>query len=240
MTPAPTPHNPSDAQRDESDLPPIVARACAGDVAAFNLLVERFQRSAYIVALRIVGDPDVAADITQDAVLAAFKAIRRFRGGSFRVWLLRIVTNQCLDYWRAQKRRPSVSLDALLMPDSEEPGAEAARGDTALIDHAWDPATLAEQRELQAVIQHALLSLPDDQRITVVLSDVEGLSYDEIAEITQTQVGTVKSRLARARARLRDVLSRHPELLPRAYRHHSRADPPPAGSGNAPINPGKI
>ena len=232
--PAPPPHNLNDPPHDESDLPPIVARACAGEVEAFNALVERFQRSAYAVALRMVGDPDVAADITQDAVLAAFKAIRRFRGGSFRVWLLRIVTNQCLDYWRSQKRRPSVSLDGLLAPDSEEPGAEAARGDAALIDHAWDPAALAERRELQEVIQHALLSLPDDQRITVVLSDVEGLSYDEIAEVTQTQVGTVKSRLARARTRLRDALSRHSELLPRNYRHHSKADPPPSGPGNAP------
>lgn len=223
--------------RDESDLPPIVARARVGDVEAFNQLVERFQRSAYVVALRMVGDPDVAADLTQDAVLAAFKAIGRFRGGSFRVWLLRIVTNHCLDYWRAQKRRPSVSLDLLMTPDAEEGQGEAARNDAALIDHAWDPATLAERRELQAVIQHALLALPDDQRIAVVLSDVEGLSYEEIAEVTQAQVGTVKSRLARARARLRDHLNRHPELLPRSYRHETKADQPPPPSGNAPRPP---
>jgi len=142
------------------------------------------------------------------------------------VWLLRIVTNQCLDYWRAQQRRPSVSLDVLLAPATEETGGEAARNDAALIDPAWDPTMLAERHELQAFIERALLALPEDQRLAVVLCDVEGLSYDEIAEVTRTNVGTVKSRLARGRARLRDLLLRHPELLPRAYRHDSRGDQP--------------
>jgi RNA polymerase sigma-70 factor (ECF subfamily) len=228
------PDNANDAAHDESDLQPVIARARMGDVAAFNTLVERFQRAAYTVALRMVSNPEVAADITQDAVLAAFKGMVRFRGGSFRVWLLRIVTNQCLDYWRAQKRRPSVSLDMLVAPESDEPGADSARGDAALVDHAWDPATLAEQRELHELLQRALLTLPDDQRVTVILSDVEGLSYEDIAAVTQTQVGTVKSRLARARARLRDYLRHHAELLPRAYRHQFRADQPPPTPGSTP------
>jgi RNA polymerase sigma-70 factor, ECF subfamily len=218
---------------DESDLQPVIARARGGDVDAFNVLVERFQRAAFVVALRMLGDRDLAEDVTQDAVLAAFRHIGQFRGGTFRVWLLRIVTNQCLDYWRAQQRRPSVSLDVILAPSTEDSGGDAARNDAALVDHAWDPAALAERHELQAFIERALLALPEEQRLAVVLCDVEGLSYDEIADVTQTNVGTVKSRLARGRARLRDLLSRHPELLPRSYRHDSRADQPPSTPGNA-------
>ncbi len=221
-----TPTQPPASPNDESALQAVIARARSGDVEAFNVLVERFQRAAFVVALRMLGDRDLAEDVTQDAVLSAFRHIKQFRGGSFRVWLLRIVTNQCLDYWRAQQRRPSVSLDVLLAPATEETGGEAARNDAALIDPAWDPTMLAERHELQAFIERALLALPEDQRLAVVLCDVEGLSYDEIAEVTRTNVGTVKSRLARGRARLRDLLLRHPELLPRAYRHDSRGDQP--------------
>jgi RNA polymerase sigma-70 factor, ECF subfamily len=218
--------------RDESEIAPIIARAQAGDVAAFNQLVDLFQRAAFAVALRMVGNRDTAADLTQDAFVAAFRGIGRFRGGAFRVWLLRIVTNQCLDYWRAQGRRPTVSLDAMVAPT--EVGSEAFPHDALLADDAWDPALFVERRELQAVIGRGLLMLPTDQRITVVLSDVEGLSYDEIAGITGTNLGTVKSRLARGRARLRDYLRGQPELLPHIYRHDQGDDraTPPRKSGS--------
>lgn len=202
---------------DESDLQPVILRARAGDVAAFNLLVERFQRQAFGVALRMLGEREQAADATQDAIVSAFKGMGRFRGGSFRVWLLRIVTNQCLDVLRAQARRRNVSLDAMLDPA----GDEGSHSPNIFADAAWDPAQLAEQHELQELLQRGLLTLPEDQRLTVVLSDIEGLSYEEIAEVMQTNTGTVKSRLARGRARLRDFLVRHQELLPRTYRHHS-------------------
>jgi RNA polymerase sigma-70 factor (ECF subfamily) len=221
-----TPTQPPAPPNDESELQTVIVQARAGDVDAFNVLVERFQRAAFIVALRMLGDRDLAQDVTQDAVLSAFRHIKQFRGGSFRVWLLRIVTNQCLDYWRAQQRRPSVSLDVILTPGMEDSGADAARNDAALIDPAWDPTVLAERHELQAFIERALLALPEDQRLAVILCDVEGLSYDEIADVTRTNVGTVKSRLARGRARLRDLLLRHPELLPRVYRPDLRGDQP--------------
>jgi RNA polymerase sigma-70 factor, ECF subfamily len=221
----------------EDDLRDVIARAQRGDVAAFNILVERFQRVAFGVALRIVGDQDLAADVTQEAILAAYKALGRFRGGSFRVWLLRIVTNQCLDALRARKRRPTISLDQLVAPADEE--RAGGMHEAALIDDAWDPVAMAEQSELRAYVQHALLTLPEDQRIAVVLSDVEGLSYEEIAAITQTQLGTVKSRIARGRARLRDTLSQRPELLPRSYRHTSRADPPTDTERGTPGIPGR-
>jgi RNA polymerase sigma-70 factor (ECF subfamily) len=222
---APAPPN---RPQDESDLRDAIARAQRGDIDAFNVLVERFQRVAFVVALRMLGEREVAADVTQDAIVAAYRNIGRFRGGSFRVWLLRIVTNLCLDHWRAQQRRPTVSLDVLLAPGEEHSGDHAAHGMPTLVAREGDPAALAEQHELQAAIQAALLAVPEEQRLAVVLCDVEGLSYDEIAQVTQTNIGTVKSRLARGRARLRDALLRQPELLPRTYRHDPKGDPPAA------------
>jgi RNA polymerase sigma-70 factor (ECF subfamily) len=216
----PLPHPPP----DEIDLQPVIIRARAGDVASFNLLVERYQRQAFNVALRMLGDRDVAADATQEAIVSAFKALGRFRGGSFRVWLLRIVTNQCLDVWRAQQRHRQVSLDALLAPAGEDGSADYGGTPGAFVDSAWDPALLAERKELQHLIQQVLLQLPEDQRVTVVLSDIEGFSYDEIAALTNTNTGTVKSRLARGRAKLREYFARHQELLPREYRHHTRGN----------------
>ena len=205
---------------DQLDL--LIARARGGNVEAFNTLIGYYQGAAFGVAFRILGERELAADATQEAIFAAFRAIGRFRGSSFRVWLLRIVTNQCLDELRSRKRRPVVSLDALLSPGADEVGEAAAQP----ADETWDPAGRAEQRELTALLNRLLLDLPEDQRIAVVLCDVEGLSYDEIAEVTQTNLGTVKSRIARARARLRDLLEHHRELLPRTYRRAPMGEPP--------------
>jgi RNA polymerase sigma-70 factor (ECF subfamily) len=177
----------------------LIARAQGGDVPAFNGLVERYQGLAYSVAYRALGDPEVAADATQDAFLAAFSGLRSFRGGSFKAWLLRIVTNACFDHGRRAQRRPSSSLDYLI----EE------RGETAS-DRIVDPDPLPEGEVLRAEqlgeIQEALLQLPFDQRTAVVLSDLHGLSYGEIAEATSVSLGTVKSRIARGRGRLRELL----------------------------------
>jgi RNA polymerase sigma factor (sigma-70 family) len=209
----------------ERELQDAIAHARAGDVAAFNTLVERFQQAAYRVALRMLGDGDAAADATQEAFIAAYRAIGRFRGGSFRVWLLRIVTNHCLDVWRARKRRPVASLDTLLAPGDDDTGPDAELS-AALVDRAWDPVELAERRELREFMQQALLALPEEQRIIVILCDVEGMSYEEIALITGVNLGTVKSRLARGRARLRGLLLRHPELLPASFRHTPKTGQP--------------
>jgi RNA polymerase sigma-70 factor (ECF subfamily) len=177
----------------------LVERARGGNVQAFNGLVERYQGLAYSVAYRALGDPEAAADATQDAFLAAFSGLRSFRGGSFKAWLLRIVTNACFDVGRRAQRRPSSSLDHLI----EE------RGETAS-DHIVDPDPQPEGEALRAEqleeIQGALLQLPFDQRTAVVLSDLHGLSYDEIAEATSVSLGTVKSRIARGRGKLRELL----------------------------------
>jgi RNA polymerase sigma-70 factor, ECF subfamily len=193
--------------------PELITASQRGDVNAFNQLVLTYQQVVYNVAYRMVSDADLAADVTQDTFVSAFKAVRTFRGGSFKSWLLRIATNACYDHFRRQKRRPSDSLDEML----EEPGSEAVFEDHAegLEDHAL-------RREMVEYIQRGLDGLPEDQRLVVILSDVQGLSYEEIADATGASLGTVKSRLSRGRARLRDFLLRQRELLPSHYRPKSR------------------
>ena len=198
------------------ELDYTIGLARKGDVVAFNRLVERFQRDLFTVALRIVGDSDEAADMTQEAIIAAFHGLPRFKGGNFRVWLLRIVTNQCLDYLRARKRHTHVSLDAITEAGEEWNTPLAVEG---------NPMVLFEQQELRELLQQALLALPTEQRVAIILSDIEGLHYDEIAQVTQTQLGTVKSRIARGRLRLQQYLLQQQELLPRKYRHITQNDP---------------
>lgn len=187
----------------------LVEQAQAGDLQAFNQLVYHYQSITYNVAHRILNDPDAAADATQDAFLSAYRALDSFRGGSFKAWILRIVTNACYDQLRRKKRRPTSSLDALLVG----PGAHEA-----FVDHAENPEAYAMRQDLGRVIQAGLQTLPEDQRTTLVLADMEGLHYKEIAEITGVELGTVKSRLSRGRAKLRDFLQQEEELLPSRYR----------------------
>jgi RNA polymerase sigma-70 factor (ECF subfamily) len=187
----------------------LIAAAQSGELPAFNQLVMHYQGLAYNVAYRIMGDPDAAADTTQDAFIKAYKALGGYRGGSFKAWLLRIVTNTCYDALRARKRRQADSLDDLAV----EP------------EHAWQlanghagPEELALRSELGNVIQAGIAQLPEDQRTVLVLTDVQGMSYQEVAEIMGSSLGTVKSRLSRGRAKLRDYLLQQQELLPSRYR----------------------
>lgn len=187
----------------------LIQRAQAGDLQAFNQLVYHYQNLTYNVAYRILSDPDAAADATQDAFLSAYRALDSFRGGSFKAWILRIVTNACYDHLRRKKRRPTSSLDALLVgPSAHE----------IFVDHTENPESYAIRLDLGRVIQRGLQTLPEDQRTTVILADIHGLHYKEIAEITGVELGTVKSRLSRGRAKLRDFLRQEEELLPPQYR----------------------
>ncbi len=190
----------------------IIQAAKRGDVAAFNRLVMAHQGLAYNVAFRLMGDADAAADATQEAFLKAFRAIGQYRGGSFRSWLLRIVTNACYDQLRYHRRRPSEPL----LPETNDDGAPADYT-SRLMDPAESPEDSALRRELNEMLQQAILRLPPDQRLILVLSDVEGFSYREIADTIGLPLGTVKSRLSRARTRLRDLLQEQ-ELLPSQYR----------------------
>jgi RNA polymerase sigma-70 factor (ECF subfamily) len=187
----------------------LIGSARKGDARAFNQLVLRYQSMAYNVAYRILSDPDAAADATQDAFLSAFRAMRKFRGGSFKAWLLRIVTNACYDQLRVKQRRPTSSLDDLPVEVDHT---------YYLHDPAEQPDEFVERRELSALIQAGISTLPVEQRVVLVLSDVQGMSYQEVSEVTGVSLGTVKSRLSRGRAKVRDYLVENGELLPTAYR----------------------
>lgn len=199
-----------------------IASAQKGDVRAFNSLVFEYQSIAYNIAYRILGDSDGAADACQDAFTSAWKNIRRLRGTSFKAWLLRIVTNACYDQLRRKKRRPTESLDDVLDDPDHNP---------AVTDPTPQPEQQAMRRELEDTIMAGIQSLPADQRITVVLTDVQGFSYQEVADLTGSSLGTVKSRLSRGRAKLRDYLVNTGELLPARYRPKDR------GSALAPSTP---
>ncbi len=188
----------------------LIGDAQRGDLNAYNTLVLHYQTQAFNVAYRIMGDVDSATDATQEAFISAYQAIHTFRGGSFKSWLMRIVTNACYDELRRTRRRPQTSLDALYTED-EAP-------DSPLVSRAENPESYAQRMDLQAAIMSCLQGLSEDQRTVAVLSDLEGFNYDEIAAIVGIALGTVKSRLSRARANLRDCLQGYEELLPAAYR----------------------
>lgn len=188
----------------------LIQRAQKGDVAAFNRLVVQYQELVFNVAYRIMGDPAVAEDVAQETFIAAYQSLRSFRGGSFKSWLMRVATNRCYDELRRRKRRPQTSLDEI-MDENESFAFLRSPNDS--------PETHRQRVELALAIEQCLKSLPDDQRIVTVLGDVEGYDYNEIATITKTSLGTVKSRLSRARAKLRECLQAlGGELLPAAYR----------------------
>jgi len=191
----------------------LINASAKGDAEAFNRLVLAYQLQVYNVAYRMLSNREDAADATQDAFVSAFRNIHTFRGGSFKAWLLKIATNACYDRLRSRKRRPVVSLDSTT--EEDDPHA-AGRIDPP--DPSIGPETLVLKREVLAQIQEGLNALPADQRLVVILSDVQGYAYEEIAEITGANLGTVKSRLSRGRTSLRDFL-RRTELLPTKYRH---------------------
>lgn len=191
----------------------LITESQHGDVESFNQLVLLYQNRVYNLCYRILSEPEAAADAAQDAFLSAFRKIHTFRGGSFRSWLFRIATNTCYDMLRVRKRRPTTSLDAALDTTDES----SAFFEPA--DPGESPDEHALRQELGAAIQCSLDQLPDDQRIVIILSDIQGMNYQEIADITNANLGTVKSRLSRGRARLRDILKAG-ELLPARYRHH--------------------
>lgn len=188
----------------------LVAAAQRGNLDAFNELVLAYQDRVYNLAYRILGDPAAAEDATQETFIAAYRTLKDFRGGSFLSWLLRTVANRCYDELRRQKRRPAVSWEAFGELDEE--------ANPFLVNGQPTPEEAAQQTELADFLQAAIRSLPPDQRVVLVLSDVEGMDYEQIARTLGIPLGTVKSRLARARARLRDLLQARGELLPRAYR----------------------
>lgn len=190
----------------------LIQAAQRGDLEAFNLLVLRYQNLLFGVALRLLNDEDVAADAVQEAMISAFRRFHTFRGDSLRSWLARVVVNACYDEMRKKRRQHSVPLELL---NSEGEEIETSYW---LVDPQADPELQFESSELECAIQASLDKLPPIYRLMLVLVDIEGLSYEEAASAAGVPVGTVKSRLARARLQMQRSLQLAGELLPSSYR----------------------
>jgi RNA polymerase sigma-70 factor (ECF subfamily) len=196
------PSSPGTRTQPLDDEAAIVARAAAGDRTAFAQLMEHYQAACYGLAWRLLGDADQAADATQDAFIHAYDAIAKFRGGVFRSWLLRITANASYDILRRAQRRPTT-----VLPDPEEGAPEIPDR------NAPSPVAEAGRSELYRLLDAALRLLPIDQRTAIVLCDVYGMDYQEVAEATAAALGTVKSRIHRGRLRLRELMAEHRELF---------------------------
>ncbi len=190
----------------------LILDAKAGDLDSFNRLVLAYQDLAFNLAFRMLSDEEAAADATQSAFLAAYRSLKSYRGGSFRAWLLRMVTNTCYDELRRRHRHPTTSLEPVTDDDEE---VETPRW---LADDHPSPEDQLVQSQLEEAIQHCLQGLPDEFRAVVVMIDVQGLDYGEVSAAIGKPLGTIKSRLARARLRLRQCLQGFRELLPLSFR----------------------
>ena len=182
----------------------LIQRAGEGDASAFNTLMEMHERRMYAVALRMCGNPEDAQDCLQEAMLRIYRAINSFKAqSSFSTWVYRITMNTCLDELRRRKNRPNTSLDGLY-------------------DAGWSPVDPGQTPEKSALItdmrrqlQAFIRELPEDMRAAIVLRDVEGYSYDEIASMLDVNVGTIKSRISRGREKLREKIASRSELFDR-------------------------
>ena len=173
----------------------IVRKVLGGDANAFETLVLEYEKNVYNIALRMTGNSEDAADMTQEAFIKAYNSLQSFRGDSkFSVWLYRIVSNVCLDFLRSKNRRPTVSLSV------EDDDGEDTQLDVA--DESQSPELLLDRKLTRESVRRGLDSLPPDYRQILLLREIQGLSYDEIAQALSLEVGTVKSRIFRARKRL--------------------------------------
>lgn len=173
----------------------IVRKVLDGDANAFETLVLEYEKNVYNIALRMTGNSEDAADMTQEAFIKAYNSLQAFRGDSkFSVWLYRIVSNVCLDFLRSKNRRPTVSLSV------EDDDGEDTQLDVA--DESQSPELLLDRKLTRESVRRGLDSLPPDYRQILLLREIQGLSYDEIAQALGLEVGTVKSRIFRARKRL--------------------------------------
>ncbi|MFM9874289.1 MAG: RNA polymerase sigma factor [Fimbriimonadaceae bacterium] len=185
----------------------LIERAQGGDRSALNELVTLYEERAYKYAFRLTRNQDMAADVVADAFVRINSALKNFRGQSaFGTWLYRIVTNCYLDRKKRDKEARNVSLDSTLQVGTGE------------VERQWEdtadgPVEIAERNEREHAMQVALAQMPEYQQAMLVMYHVESLSYEEIAETLDLPIGTVKSRLNRARVALRDILSQQSELF---------------------------
>lgn len=178
----------------------LIEQAGKGNEEAFSQLVLQYEKQIYNLTLRMTGDRDTAFDLTQETFLKAWRAISLFQFDSkFSTWLCRIASNTCIDFLRKQKKRQTISLTAV---DEDNEAYEIAVSDSSL-----DPARIAEAAQDREMVFQALQSLPADYRIALSLRAIEDMSYDQIAEALNLSPGTVKSRISRARERIRKLLA---------------------------------
>ncbi len=186
----------------------LVAAAQNGDQAAFGALVEQYQAMAYSLAYRMTGSAEDAEDLTQEAFLNAWRGLARFQGqSSFSTWLYRLTANACIDFLRREKRRASLSMTLDGEDDDEVRQAEVP-------DERWSPERELEKNEARAALERGLAALSPEHRAVLLLREVQGLSYAEIARALDLEEGTVKSRIARARLALRDFLQNEGNFSP--------------------------
>lgn len=184
--------------REEEDE--LVSRVRNGDKDAFEKLVLENQKKVYNLALRMVGNEEDALDMSQEAFIKAYNSIAFFRGDSkFSVWLYRLTTNVCLDFLRSEGRKAHNSLSYIGDEDEEK--------ELEIPDDRFSPETIIEKKELREAVNIGLKKLPEDYKTVLLLREIEGLSYEEIAETLSLEVGTVKSRIFRARKRLCAILT---------------------------------
>src|SRR3989441_11160153 len=177
----------------------LIKQARAGDARAFEALARAVERPLYRHVQRIVGESADAEDCVQDALFSAWRSIRAFEGDSFRAWIFRIATNRALDRLRSRRRHPELPLDPPADEGEDRSWAEPAAPGPELADIAAD-------REALVIVEQALATLPAEQRAALLLRDVEGFAYEEIASITTVEIGTVKSRIHRGRLAVRNAL----------------------------------
>ena len=194
---------PSKSSNDDRDL---VGRARRGDREAFTQLIMQYQVPLYNMALRMVGRPDDAADIAQEAFLRAWEKIRTLRDAPFKSWLFQIAANLCYDHFRRGRRYG-------VMPDEDQTSNQASNV-VGLGIATSDPQERAEANERTRLVRDCIQALEHDMRIAIILRDVNGMAYDEIAAVLRVPLGTVKSRIARARAQVQERLQQHPDFFP--------------------------
>ncbi len=193
----------------------LVQDARKGDLDAFNRLVLAYQDLAFSVAMRMLSDSDIAEDVTQTAFLSAYRNLDSFRGGSFKAWVMRMVTNACYDELRRRQRHPTTPLEPV---DDED---DSHRIPAWIADDGPSPEAELDRRELNRALQRCLQGLDDEFRAVVIMVDVQGMDYLEVSTALNKPLGTIKSRLARARLKLRDCLHGFWELLPSTFRLES-------------------
>jgi RNA polymerase sigma-70 factor (ECF subfamily) len=182
-------------------------KAKSGDIEAFEILVEGHQKRIYNIALKMLGNKDDAMELSQEALIKIYKSIKKFKEeSSLSTWIYRITTNVCLDYLRKMKNKKTYSIDETLDLDEGEVNIQ-------IVDNSNRPDKIFEQKETREMIKKSINQLSVDQRMVVILKDIEGYSYEEISNYLKVPVGTVKSRINRARILLKNIVKKNMELL---------------------------